>query len=79
MRAWIRFFLGTPQRFLWTLGVLGILTVIVFPGLLGLAAGRLQIAVVQMFGELSPLVGPLLYLGILLLGLRFFWRAIAGR
>ena len=79
MRAWIGFFLGTPQRFLWTLGVFGILTVIVFPGLLGLAAGRLQIAVVQMLGELSPLVGPLLYLGILLLGLRFFWRAIAGR
>ena len=79
MRAWFRFFLGTPRRFLWTLGVLGVIAVVLNPGILGWLAGRLQVALVQTLGELSPLLGSGLYLGIILLGLRFFWRAIFGR
>jgi len=79
MGAWFRFFLGTPRRFLWTFGILGILTVVLNPEILGWLAGRFQVALVQMLGELSPLLGPVLYLGIILLGFRFFWRAIFGR
>lgn len=33
MRNWLRYFFQTPQRAVWTLTVVGLITVIIFPGL----------------------------------------------
>lgn len=63
MRNWLRYFFGTPQRAVWTLAVVGLITVIIFPGLLRTAANRL-------IAELSPLLGPVLAIIIVLGGLR---------
>ena len=47
--AWLRFFIGTPQRLLATLAVLGGITVVLCPGLLYTVLSRLV-------AELSPLL-----------------------
>lgn len=63
MRTWVTFFVGTPQRFLYTL--LGIATVIVlvWPGLLRMAMERLVM-------ELSPLLAPVLTIFVVFIGLK---------
>ncbi len=71
MGAWIRYFIGTPQRFVWTFSVVGLITVIVFPGLLRFAAERLVM-------ELSPLFGPALTLLIVFAGLRIMFGGFGG-
>ena len=59
---WVRFFLGTPRRFLTTFSIVALLLVVAFPGLLRFAIERLLI-------EISPLFGPAF--GILLLAAAF--------
>lgn len=60
---WFRFFFGTPRRFLTTFTVVGLIVVLVFPGLLRLSAERLV-------NELAPLLGPVLMIVIVFAGLR---------
>jgi len=67
MNEWIQFFFGTPRRFCWTVAVLGLLTVLIFPGLLATAVSRLV-------AELSPLLGPVLAVLIVVGGLRMIFR-----
>ena len=73
MRAWITFFVGTPQRFLYTLLGISLLTVLVWPGLLRMAVERLV-------AELSPLLAPVLTIFVIFIGLRvmFGGRARGG-
>lgn len=63
MGQWIRFFVGTPQRFVGTSLVVGLIVVLTNPGLLRTAGERLV-------AEVSPLVGPAIMLGIVILGFR---------
>ena len=63
MRAWVNFFFGTPQRFLYTLLGLSIAVVLVWPGLLRMAMERLVM-------ELSPLLAPVLTVFVIFIGLR---------
>lgn len=63
MNQWVRFFFGTPRRFVTTLAVIGMIVVLFEPGLLRLAAERLV-------AELSPLLGPVLAIVIVFAGLR---------
>jgi uncharacterized protein YaaW (UPF0174 family) len=63
MNQWFRFFFGTPRRFLTTLTVIGMIIVVIQPGLLRLAGERLV-------NELSPLLGPVLAIIIIFAGIR---------
>ena len=63
MRQWIRFFVGTPQRFLATLAGIGLIVVLINPTLLEIAVDRLLMAV-------NPLLGPALTILIVLAGIR---------
>jgi hypothetical protein len=63
MGNWIRFFIGTPQRFLRTFVGVGLVVVLVSPGLLGLAISRF-------LQEAGSLIGPLLWIGIVVAGIR---------
>lgn len=63
MGNWIRFFIGTPQRFLRTLIGVGLIVVLLKPGLLGLAVNRF-------LQETGPLMGPILTVVIVFAGLR---------
>jgi hypothetical protein len=60
---WFRYFFGTPRRCVTTLIVLGLIIVMVFPGLL-------YSAVNQLLSELMPLLGPALTIVIVIGGLR---------
>lgn len=71
MRNWIRFFVGTPQRFLGTLAALAVVVVVVEPSLLNVIASRL-------FQAVSPLLGPLIQVGILVFALRIIFRGFCG-
>jgi hypothetical protein len=64
MEIWFRFFLGTPQRFLATLGVVGLISVLLDPSLLSLAVERFIIA-------LSPLFQPVIALVLVFCAARF--------
>lgn len=68
MQQWVRFFLGTPRRFLTTLGFLCLIGVLVEPGLLGKACTRLMI-------EIQPVLGPALQLGIIVAIVVFMLKA----
>ena len=63
LNEWIRFFFGTPKRFLWSALVVGLVVVTINPGLL-------QSAVVRLLQELTPLIGPLLSILIIIVALR---------
>ena len=71
MRTWITFFVGTPQRFLYTLGGISLMTVLVWPGLLRMAMERLVV-------ELSPLLAPVLTVFVIFIGLRVMFGAGKG-
>jgi hypothetical protein len=60
---WIRFFIGTPRRFMATAAVFALAFVLAFPGLLKVAAFRLV-------EELGPVIGLAIQLAIILIGLR---------
>ena len=60
---WFRFFLGTPRRLVTTLGVVGLIVVMICPGLLRMAVERLM-------AELAPLLGPAITLLIVFAGIR---------
>jgi hypothetical protein len=57
MRTWIRFFVGTPQRFLYTLLGLAIVAVLAKPGLLTMTFNRLM-------AEVQPILAPLINFGV---------------
>ena len=63
MRQWVRFFLGTPRRLVTTFGMVGLIVVMIFPGLLRMAVDRLMT-------ELAPLLGPAITLVIVFAGIR---------
>ena len=71
MNQWLRFFFGTPRSFLATFAVVGLIIVLIFPGLLRMAAERLV-------GELTPLLGPALAVVIVFAGIRMILRAGRG-
>ena len=60
---WFRFFLGTPRRLVTTLGAIGLIVVMICPGLLRMGAERLM-------AELAPLFGPAITLLIVFAGIR---------
>jgi len=60
---WIRFFFGTPRRFLATTTILGMVVVILRPGLLASAVEGL-------INELMPLLGPAMTIVIVVVSLR---------
>lgn len=63
MREWLRFFFGTPRRFVATVAVVGMVVVILSPGLLYRAASGLV-------RELWPLVQLFLMICIVIYGFR---------
>lgn len=64
--------MGTPQRFLGTTAVFGMITVIAFPGLLRTAVERLVY-------ELTPVVGLALVMLVVLAGLRIMFGGFGGK
>ena len=71
MRQWVRFFLGTPQRFLATLAGIGLIVVIFNPLLLAVAVNSLLEAI-------NPLLGPVLAILIVLAGIRIILGSFGG-
>jgi len=67
MGNWFRFFFGTPRRFLTTLTGVGLIVVMINPGIL-------QTAVNQFIAALMPLLGPALAIVIVFAGLRMILR-----
>lgn len=65
---WFRYFFGTPQRAVRSLIALGLISVIIFPGLL-------LVMVERFVAALMPLLGPTLAVAIVIAGLRL----IVGR
>lgn len=57
MNNWIRFFLGTPQRFLRTGVAVGLVVVMINPGLL-------QTAFTRLVAELSPVIGQVIMIAV---------------
>ncbi len=72
MGNWIRFFVGTPRRFLATAAVLGLIAVMINPGLLRTAVERLLV-------EVSPLLGPVISLIIVIGALRIIFSGFFRR
>lgn len=71
MGQWFCYFLGTPQRAVRTFTVVGLITVIAYPGLL-------RHAVEQLIVEVSPLFGPLLTLAIIIWAFRLMTGLAGG-
>lgn len=75
MQVWLRFFVGTPRRFLTTAGVLVIIFGLFEPQVVGDAVRNLLTA---LFNAVMPFVQPVLILGFIILGLgvmiRNVWR-----
>ena len=71
MRHWIRFFVGTPRRFLATLAGIGLIVVMINPLLLAIAVARLIDAI-------SPILGPALTILIVLAGIRIILGSFGG-
>lgn len=71
MNTWLRFFVGTPQRFLGTFAVLGMITVVIFPGLLRTAVERLVY-------EITPVVGLVLVILVMFAGFRIMFGGFGG-
>ena len=72
MNQWIEFFLGTPKRTCWTLGLIASVTVIATPGLLARIADRLVT-------ELAPLVNLVFIGAMVALGLRLLLSPLFGK
>ncbi len=71
MDQWVRFFVGTPQRFLATLAGIGLIVVLINPTLLEIAVDRLLMAI-------NPLLGPALTILIVLAGIRIILGSFGG-
>lgn len=67
MGNWFRFFLGTPRRFLTTFAGIGLIVVMINPGILETAVNRFVAA-------LMPLLAPALAIVIVFAGLRMILR-----
>ncbi|MBI5654174.1 hypothetical protein HZC53_00755 [Candidatus Uhrbacteria bacterium] len=72
VRVWVRFFIGTPRRFLATASVFALAFVLLFPGLLKTAAFRLV-------EELGPVLGLAIQVAIVLVGLRLLLSPFLSR
>lgn len=72
VRVWVRFFIGTPRRFLATATVFAIAFVLLFPGLLKAAA-------TQLVGELGPLFGLAFQVAIVAVGLKLLLSPFLSR
>jgi hypothetical protein len=68
---WFRFFFGTPRRLVTTLGAIGLIVVMIFPGLLRMGVERLM-------AELAPLLGPAITLLIVFAGIRMILFGRSG-
>jgi formate-dependent nitrite reductase membrane component NrfD len=67
MRIWLRFFLGSPSRFLGTVVGIGIAICLINPVLFERALNQAMGAIIA---AVQPLVGPALAVVIVLAGLR---------
>jgi len=63
MGTWLRFFFGTPQRFVTTSVAIGLVLVVLNPNILNIAVNRMVYA-------LSPLLGPALAICIVFAGIK---------
>ncbi|HEY4490243.1 MAG TPA: hypothetical protein VJC12_03245 [Candidatus Paceibacterota bacterium] len=74
MREWLQYFFGTPRRFLITAAFIGLIVVMISPGLLATAVARF-------INEMMPLIGPALTVLIVFAGIRLilFGRSGGGR
>jgi hypothetical protein len=73
MNQWIRFFVGTPQRLLMTLGGLIVAYGLVNPVGVGQAVNAL---LMQLALAIAPFVQPLLTLGVVCIGFGIVWRGV---
>jgi len=73
MNQWFRFFLGTPQRFLATLGALTVIYGLIFPQVVGRAVSNL---LTELFGAVAPFVQPVLTLMVVLIGVGIMVRKV---
>lgn len=64
MKNWIRFFLGSPQRFLWTIAGTGVIAAVLDPSLPARAVNAVLVAVV-------PIIGPLVAIALGIAAIRF--------
>ena len=71
--SWIRFFAGTPKRFLWTCIGLFILFAMIAPNLAAIALANVLNAFIIAFG---PSAGPLLSIAIAVGGIWLMLRTI---
>ncbi|MGH7175468.1 MAG: hypothetical protein ACREGR_03875 [Minisyncoccia bacterium] len=76
MNVWIRFFIGTPRRFLATCGGLIVIFGLIAPQAMGEAVRALLVALAQ---AVAPFIQPLLTLGIIFIGLGFALRGVWKR
>ena len=69
MRQYFQFFLGTPQRFLATLGAVAVLAIfsLIWPGLI---SGALN----QLFCELRPLIMMVIYFLMIAFGVKILMK-----
>jgi hypothetical protein len=74
MNMWLRFFVGTPQRFLVTL-----VSFIVLLAFVNLYPGLLSSACEQLMAELTPLFMQTIQLGFVVVVLIFMVRAAFGK
>lgn len=63
MKTWIKYFVGTPQRFTWTCVAIALVVVMLNPQILTNAVNALLIAI-------SPLLGPALTILIVFTGIK---------
>lgn len=68
MRRWIRFFLGSPQRFVASLVGVGFIVCLISPGLFEQTMSQAVSAVIL---ALQPVVGPALAIVIVFAGLKY--------
>lgn len=68
-KAWLIYLFGKPERTTKIIIVVGLIAMIATPGLLSSVLNRL-------FGELAPLMGPAIQLGIVFLAYKFMFGSI---
>ena len=76
MGPWLRFFVGTPQRLLLTLGGLTLIFGLFNPEMFGRAVNRL---LTNLLIAVAPLEQPLLTLAIIMFAIWVIWRGTFGR
>lgn len=75
MNQWVAFFLGSPRRAMWTLGLVAFIICLISPSLFSIALNNFFGAILAVVGPLLP---SILLLLIIIWGFRVMFKGLGG-